>query len=146
MSRPPAPSAPLAALALTLAACVAQADDAITGTEWHLIGIEGQRAPAPLSLLLDDQGKASGQAPCNRWFASNGAALPALALSDIGATKMACPDLAVEQAYFEALAAMERVELAGGHLFLIGPEGRVLEFTADPAADPADDTCQSCQS
>lgn len=131
-----------ATMALALSACLAQGGDAITGTDWHLVGLEGARAPARLSLTLSEDGKqASGQAPCNRWFAGNGAALPALALGGIGSTRMACGDLAVEQAYFQALAAMTRAELDQGHLFLIGAEGRVMEFSADPE----DKTCLSCR-
>ena len=57
----------------------------------------------------------------------------------IGATKMACPDLAAESAYFEALQAMQRAELDQGHLYLIGPEGRIKEFATDPA-----EPCLSC--
>ncbi|WP_395542016.1 META domain-containing protein [Neotabrizicola sp. sgz301269] len=138
--KPPAPIALAALLAAT--ACVAPGQaEPLTGTEWHLVGIEGQRAPAPLSLIFAEDGKVTGKAPCNRWFAANGATLPALALQGIGATKMACPDLAVEQAYFEALAAMQRMEQAETHLFLIRAEGRVLEFSAKPE----DDLCYSCQ-
>lgn len=139
---------PIKPAALTLAtllaatACVAPGQaEPLTGTEWHLVGIEGQRAPAPLTLIFAEDGKVAGQAPCNRWFAKNGATLPALSLAGIGATEMACPDLAAEQIYFEALAAMQRVEQAETHLFLIGAEGRVLEFSAKPG----DDLCYSCQ-
>jgi heat shock protein HslJ len=131
----------LAAL-LATSACVAPGQaQSLTGTEWHLVGIEGQRAPAPLTLILSEDGTVGGQAPCNRWFARNGAALPALSLDGIGATEMACPELAIEAAYFEALTAMQRVEQAQTHLFLIGAEGRVLEFSARPD----DETCHSCQ-
>ena len=54
---------------------------------------------------------------------------------------MACPDLAAESAYFQALEAMQSAEITDNHLFLIGPEGRVMEFTRDPAKDG---TCLSC--
>ena len=129
---------PLAALAL--AACVSPAmSGGIEGTEWHLIGIEGMPVSFRATLLVEGD-RASGEAPCNRWFATNGAALPALALGAIGATRMACPDLPAEAAYFDALAAMQRAELDQDRLFLIGPEGRVMEFAADPAGAP----CLSC--
>lgn len=126
--------------ALSLTACVTPAlsDPEIAGVDWHLVGLEGQEVDWEASLRLDGD-KVSGKAPCNRWFATNAAALPAVSIQSIGATKMACPDLAAESAYFEALQAMQRAELDQGHLFLIGPEGRIVEFATD-AGQP----CLSC--
>ncbi|MBN8630509.1 MAG: META domain-containing protein [Rhodobacterales bacterium] len=126
--------------ALSLTACVTPAlsNDEITGVDWHLVGIEGQEVTSPASLRIDGD-KLSGKAPCNRWFGTNAAALPAVAIEAIGATKMACPDLAAESAYFEALQAMQRAELDQGHLYLIGPEGRIMEFAKDP-----NEPCLSC--
>lgn len=129
---------PLAALAL--AACVTPAlSEGIEGVDWHLIGIEGMPVSWGATLRIEGD-RIGGQAPCNRWFAMNKAALPALNLSAIGATRMACPDLAQETAYFESLAAMQRAEVDQGRLFLIGPEGRVMEFARDPDGTP----CLSC--
>lgn len=126
--------------ALTVAACVnpALSGTEIAGTDWHLVGIEGQEVAWEASLRFDGD-KVSGKAPCNRWFGTNAAALPDLAIEAIGATRMACPELAAESVYFETLQAMQRAELDQGHLFLIGPEGRVVEFATDPAAP-----CLSC--
>ena len=126
--------------ALGLAACVppTQTGGEIFGVDWILVGIEGQAVDWRASLRLDGD-KAGGQAPCNRWFASNEVAFPAVAITRIGATRMACPELAAEQAYFETLEAMQRAELDQGHLFLIGREGRLMEFARDPGAP-----CLSC--
>lgn len=126
--------------ALSLTACVTPAlsGDEIAGVDWHLVGLEGQEVDWTASLRLDGD-KISGKAPCNRWFGTNAAALPAIAIEGIGATKMACPDLAAESAYFEALQAMQRAELDQDHLFLIGPEGRIMEF-----AKGEDEPCLSC--
>ena len=126
--------------ALSLTACVSPAlsGDEIAGVDWHLVGLEGQEVDWTASLRLDGD-KISGKAPCNRWFGTNAAALPTIAIEGIGATKMACPDLAAESAYFEALQAMQRAELDQDHLFLIGPEGRIMEF-----AKGEDEPCLSC--
>ncbi len=130
----------LAAATLGLAACVPPTQNTadVAGIEWFLVGLEGQDIGWRASLRLEGD-KASGQAPCNRWFASNTAALPGIDLSGIGATRMACPDLAAESAYFEALQAVQRTELDQGHLFLIGMEGRIMEF-----ARTSDQPCLSC--
>lgn len=130
----------LALLSLTaLAACITPAlSDEIAGIDWHLVGLEGQEVPWEASLRFDGD-KVSGKAPCNRYFGTNTVALPALSLGMMGATKMACPDLAAEDAFFAALQAMQRVELDQGHLYLIGPEGRIIEFAKDPV-----EPCLSC--
>lgn len=122
-----------------LAACVTPAlSDEIAGIDWHLVGLEGSEVTWDATLRLDGD-KLTGKAPCNRYFGTNAASLPAISFSGIGATRMACEELAAEEAYFSALQAMQRSELDQGHLFLIGPEGRIMEFATDPAAP-----CLSC--
>jgi heat shock protein HslJ len=122
-----------------LAACVSPAmSDGISGLDWHLVGLEGQEIGWKASLRLEGN-SVSGKAPCNGFAGSNSATLPALAFGAIRVTRMACPDLAAETAFFDALQAMQRAEVDQGHLFLIGPEGRIMEFAADPA-----EPCLSC--
>jgi heat shock protein HslJ len=67
------------------------------------------------------------------------ATLPEFSLGPVRATRMACPDLPAETVFFEVLRAMQRAELDQGHLYLTGPEGRVMEFARDPA-----EPCLSC--
>ena len=126
--------------ALALAACVppALSEDEIAGVDWHLVGLEGQSVDWTASLRIDGD-KLSGKAPCNSWFAKTSATLPEVSIGPIGATRMACPDLAAETVFFEALSAMQRAELDQGHLYLIGPEGRIMEFATDPK-----EPCLSC--
>lgn len=129
---------PLAA-ALSLAGCVTPAmSEDIAGVDWHLVGLEGEAFGWPASLRIDGA-DVTGKAPCNGWGARNLATLPALSLGPIRATRMACPDLDAESAFFDALQAMQRAELDQGHLYLIGPEGRVMEFARRP-----DEPCLSC--
>lgn len=130
----------LPALTLALAAACSPALATGIGGEWHLVGIEGNRAPAAATIVFATDGKVSGKAPCNRYFGSYSGELPEIALSPLGSTRMACDQLETEAAYFEALQAVTKAEVADEHLFLIGPEGKVLEF----ARDPEDDTCITC--
>lgn len=126
--------------ALALAACVspAMSEAEIEGVEWHLVGLEGQAVEWSASLRIDGD-KVAGKAPCNSWFGQNSASLPSVAIGSVGATRMACPDLAAERAFFEALQAMQRAEVDQGHLYLIGMEGRIMEFARDPG-----EPCLSC--
>lgn len=122
-----------------LAACVTPAlSNGITGVDWHLVGLEGQDVAWDATLRIDGD-KVSGQAPCNRYFSTNTAKLPKVSFAAMGATRMACADLAAEDAFFAALQAMQRAELDQDYLFLTGPEGRVMEFAKDRAAP-----CLSC--
>jgi heat shock protein HslJ len=126
--------------ALSLAACVtpAQSRDEIAGVDWHLVGLEGQATGWTASLRFEGDAVA-GKAPCNSWGARNGATLPEVSFAAIRATRMACPDLQAETAFFDALQAMQRAELDQGHLYLIGPEGRIMEFAPAPG-----EPCLSC--
>lgn len=119
----------LAALAMT--ACTAHAQDP-SGVEWELLAIDGQVVDIPATLTVDELGNVSGKAPCNRYGGQNQAALPDLKLGGIVVTRMACDRLADEQAYFDALSAMTRVERVSDRtLVLTGPDGHSMEFADD---------------
>ena len=57
--------------ALTVAACVnpALSGTEIAGTDWHLVGLEGQSVGWTASLRFDGEA-VSGKAPCNSWGAT----------------------------------------------------------------------------
>ena len=91
---------------------------------------ESQSTPAP-TLQIGDDSQISGAAACNRYSVTNRAELPALQLGPIRATRMACPWLAEEQAYFDALSRMTALRMEGGTLVLTDPAGERLEFVPD---------------
>jgi heat shock protein HslJ len=114
-----------------------------TGRDWHLLALDGQRVAPGTTLRLEADGSMSGRAPCNSYGTQNTGALPALALRPIRATRMACPRLDEEQAFFDALAVMTTLDLSGpDRLILSGPDGRVMEFV--PQADLAAAGCETC--
>jgi len=97
--------------------------------EWLLVAVDGQPAPARATIDFATPGRISGQAPCNRYFATQSGDLPEVRLSDIGATRMACPDLAAEADFLAQLAEMTRAEVTGPtSLLLTGGKGRSMEF------------------
>ena len=116
--------------ALFLFAC--QKDETISGltspTEtWHLTSLNGTVISEPVTLTFPEKGRIAGQAPCNSYFATQTAPLPWFEVGPIGATKRACPSLALEGRYFQALAAANLIERQGDVLLLSG-EGVTLEF------------------
>lgn len=127
-------------LALALAVALASAGmapvraaEGDAPTEWRLIGLDGKPFAAEATLVFQADGTVTGRAPCNRWFGTNAADLPAISLSGIGATKMACDQLAEEALFFQALQLMATSETTkAGTLVLRGPEGRVMEFAPMP--------------
>jgi heat shock protein HslJ len=127
-------------LALTMTPAAAET---LTGRDWQLLAIDGAIFDAAATLRIEEDGGLSGQAPCNRWFARNQSALPALDLAGIGATRMACDQLAEEQVFFDALAAMTALAMdGGGTLILTGADGRSMEFVHDRMHSLT--TCTTC--
>lgn len=111
-----------AAALILLAGC--QPDGPGLAREWVLVS----DAPRPVTLDLRAPGRATGQGPCNRWFATVEGTLPAFRLSGIGATRMACPDLAAETAFLATLSRVTRAQVQEGMLVLEGPGGEMLQF------------------
>ena len=116
---------PLAALAL--AACVqsGHADETalapdFTKVDWVLTMVDGLPAGYSATLNLGEPDRVTGQAPCNRYFADltrNGAGFK---LGAIGATKMACLQIAGEADFFQTLQGVETADQGPGTLTLTG--------------------------
>jgi heat shock protein HslJ len=117
---------------------VTQAQE-LTGTDWQLLAIDGVVLDLSVTatLQIEDDGRIGGKAPCNSWSVQNAAELPKLALKGIRATRMACDQLAEEQAFFDALGGMTEATLTAArtlgtrNLVLTGPDGRRMEFVTD---------------
>jgi heat shock protein HslJ len=118
---------------LFASACVS--DESISGfvapsTEYHLLEIDGAPFDAPATISFPETGKVVGQAPCNRYFATQIAPYPWFELKGIGATRMACENLAAESAFFAALEDMTLAEVSGDTLILSNTDGRQMVFVA----------------
>lgn len=98
--------------------------------EYHLIELDGAPFTGRATIQFSEEGRVNGQAPCNRYFATQSVPYPWFALEGIGATRMACPDLDLESAFFEALEGMTLAEVAGDTLILSNSAGRQMVFEA----------------
>ncbi|HRK42144.1 MAG TPA: META domain-containing protein [Gemmobacter sp.] len=120
----------LAALPLLLAACqpapVVQQPD--LAQEWKLVGFSAGALPPRVTMDLREPGRAAGQGPCNRWFGEVQGSFPAFRLPMVATTQMACPDLAAEGRFHDALGRVTAAELVGDQLVLTGPKGLRLTF------------------
>ena len=106
----------LAALLLICAGLPARAEVG----DWVLTHVDGAAVGYSATLSLSQAGQVTGQAPCNRYFADVVQDGAAFTLGPIGATKMACPQMAEEAAYFQVLQGIEFAQAGQGTLTLTG--------------------------
>ena len=100
-------------------------------TQWRLISLDGAPFTARATLRFGEAGAITGDAPCNRYFATQTAPYPWFSAEKIGATRRACPDLNQEAAYLSALAEMTLSEVAGDTLILSNDTGREMLYKAE---------------
>lgn len=124
---------PLIIVATFLAAC--SRDESISKfvdplSEYQLVEMDGLPFLASATITFPEQGRVAGRAPCNSYFASQTVPYPWFAVESIGATRMACPDLAREAEFFDALEGMTLSEVSGSTLILSNSVGRKMVFSA----------------
>ena len=114
---------------------------ALEGTEWRLVDIGGQPAPAggdstrhPGFTLLAEGRKVQGSAGCNRMRGTYQLDGEKLKFGPLATTRMACPAMETETAFLKALEATTRYEVSGSSLTLYGADTAVarLEAVAKP--------------
>jgi len=101
---------------------------------WQLTSISNEKITDKLSqrvnIRFDEEGKVSGQAPCNRYFATWQKNDRQLSIEKVGATKMACPFLKEEQSFFAQLANVDNYEIKQTILLLKQGDEILLSFKA----------------
>lgn len=117
----------LALLLLGAAMATAEVPPAYFAPQWRLVTLNGESVAPLVTIDLSAEGQVSGRAPCNRYAGRYDGTLPDFRPGPLRATKMACPDLALEGAFFRALTAVTRAEATGGGLVLTG-NGVRMEF------------------
>ncbi|WP_428547875.1 META domain-containing protein [Profundibacter sp.] len=125
----------IALLMFTLTGC--KYDETISGyvdqrAEWALVELDGKPFPARATIAFPAKGKITGQAPCNRYSATQSAPRPWFEAGPVISTKMACSDLAAEQQFFKALEEMTLMDVLGNVLVLSNDTGREMVFNAVP--------------
>ena len=115
----------------------------LAGTEWVLnrLDVNEPLEGQPEITLVFDGDRISGKSACNRYFAEakEGGELPGdLHISDIGGTRMACPEevMNLENRYLEALGSVTRYSFMAGKLVLTwrknGASGALLFIPRQP--------------
>lgn len=116
-----------------VAACAG--DETLTGyvphdTTWSVQEIAGQPFAGAASLSFPEAGKIAGKAPCNQFAGRITTPYPWFEVRDMAVTRMACPDLPLEDFFFETLAQMTLAEVSGNILILSDELGTQIVLTA----------------
>lgn len=121
------------------------AQEAVAGKsidgEWLAVRLRGNAVPKQVQMDLvinQSDRKISGRSACNRYFGqieelSEGK----IQLGSIGSTRMACPELQYEAAFFEALRSVRGYRLADERVLLLTDEAGavVLELSRKAEGD-----------
>jgi heat shock protein HslJ len=115
----------------------------LAGREWRLVSLPGPDAvpvPDTVNAVLrfepqpDGSWRASGNGPCNQLMAPVAFAGDTIEFRQIGATKRACAELALETAWFDRMrAGKAAVKLDGTRLELSRDSVAVMVFEGGPA-------------
>ena len=99
--------------------------------EYRLQSIDGVDFAARATIAFPEEGRVTGDAPCNAWSADQGVPYPWFELGPIAVTRRACLALAEETLFFEALGQMTLAEVQGATLILTNDAGREMVFLAE---------------
>jgi heat shock protein HslJ len=118
-------------LPILLAACLK--DETISGyvdqtATFQLVEINGAKFTATATLSFPEQGRISGQAPCNSYNATQTAPYPWFELGPIRATLSTCPEMAEENEFFETLTRMTLIETLADVVILRNDEAEEMLF------------------
>ncbi|MEP2781808.1 MAG: META domain-containing protein [Pseudoruegeria sp.] len=120
---------------LGLSAC--QSDETLTAygaadTVWQLAEVNDQPFPARATITFPEEGKISGQGPCNTYSGTQSVPYPWFKAEGIAATRMACEDLEAEGSFFAMLMSATLVEIGGDVMILSNETGLKMIFEAQP--------------
>ena len=98
--------------------------------------VTGSRVTMEIQPSMPDQGRISGQAPCNKYFGGYRIANNEISFTPPGATRMMCPTpiMKQESMFLKALPNLNKIEFATDELTLKNSKGNeVLHFAAESA-------------
>ena len=128
-------TAPSVAILCLIALLACKPDETIAGygaaeRVWVLTELDGAAFAAKATLQFPEPGRIAGDAPCNKYSGAMTAPYPWFEAGQMAVTRMACPDLVAESAFFEALSDMTQSEVSGDTLILTNEDGREMVFKA----------------
>ncbi|SDJ64998.1 putative lipoprotein [Ferrimonas sediminum] len=119
-------------LSVLVSKVAAPATTALTQTQWQLTDINGQPADLGMgdkavSLMLSDDGIASGFAGCNRYQGRFESGSEGIQAGPFAVTQMACPSgMELEHQFLTTLDKADSTKVVGDTLLLLDSGGKVL--------------------
>ncbi len=102
----------------------------ITGQEWRPTVIGGREMPAEAGMFVRFavDGSIDGNGGCNSFFGALQKTDDGIAVGELGATQMACPEdiMDRETAFMQALQSTARLEIGENSLQLLSAENELL--------------------
>lgn len=94
----------------------------LPGTSWKLVELNGAPFEANAVATLTEDGRITGQGPCNAFNAAFTGTWPDIGFEPIPRTRRACPEIAAEDAFLAAMERVNRGEMLEDAMLLTGPE------------------------
>ena len=98
---------------------------------WTVQALRDTPFAAKATLRFPETGRMTGMGPCNSYATTMSVPYPWFTVGPIAATKRACPDLAAEAAFFDALRAAEFTEVHGNTMLISNENGVLLTLKSD---------------
>ena len=123
----------IAALALVAAAACGRADLPLENTQWKLVELDGETNPAfaeegTFTFSLNGE-SITGVGACNRFFGGYELSQPnGFELGMMGMTRMACPNMELEDAFVRMLDDADAYSIDGDVLMLLCNGEKRAEF------------------
>ena len=111
------------------------------GTSWNLISMNGDESDLagldqPITLVFDpNEHRVSGSGNCNNYFATyQESGHDGIAFTAMGSTKKACPNMDIDDSYFDALSKVSKYNVGAEKLTLSNSTGAVeLVYVKKPS-------------
>ncbi|RKZ11448.1 hypothetical protein DRQ50_13580 [bacterium] len=108
--------------------------DPLEGSSWQLLFVRKSAVPDGVTITAQfTEGRITGRAGCNRYFADYSFNEGVLEIGPVGTTKMMCPEevMVWETEFVNSLESAVRYQFDGDRLLIIREDGEHLTF--DPA-------------
>ncbi len=97
---------------------------------WELTELQGMPFGLSATITFPSRNVVAGEGPCNTFHSRNSTPYPWFELGPIAATRRACPDLADEARFFEALGRARIAVIEDDTLTISTEEQTLMVFTA----------------
>ena len=113
---------------LFMATCDNESNNIIKSETWHIKEIGGisEFETRPFIEFDIDESRITGNSGCNNFFGELSIDKDKISFENVGATRMACPDMSTEDLLFKALDEISSYEIVDEELHLYSSDGSIV--------------------